>query len=293
MTFEIQTFGGFSFLQSQNRIFPSLGVTATELLAYLIVNSTKQCYRDSLAEKFWNNTSPEKSRSALNTTLWRLEKRLSQEYLSPYLSIERSTESVHINVKNADSSLDFRALRSAVLDMESEGNSPFLATKPKTSWITAIDRYHGTFLPNINHHWILVERERYRALYFRGCQYLMSLFANLSNYEKALSYGRKILTQDNLRENTHRQVIWLYVMNGQRHKALEQYKSMKKTLRDELGVDPMQETQLLLEHIQNMKLNTQAKSKPSSQNHKIDFTARLKLEQSKKASTFKSLCMAQ
>ena len=174
----------------------------------------------------------------------------------------RSTDSVSLTVRDADVVFDFENLRLCVLEMEAEMDMS-LSLPPETisPWIAALDLYSGSFHPNLDSLWVMQERERLRCLYIRGCQLMMQYFTETHRLELALSYGRKILKLDELRECTQRQIIWLYVMNGQRHKALAQAQTLTQLLREELDVDPMPETLELFNFIQQQ--NSPASQFPS------------------------------
>ena len=61
----------------------------------------------------------------------------------------------------------------------------------------------------------------------------------------SLACGHKILDLDPLREEIHREMMRLYYRNGQRAQALRQYDTCSNILEQELGVPPMEETQML------------------------------------------------
>jgi DNA-binding SARP family transcriptional activator len=60
-----------------------------------------------------------------------------------------------------------------------------------------------------------------------------------------LACGQRILDQDPLREEIHRDMMRLYLENGQRALAVRQYELCRECLRRELGISPMAETQQL------------------------------------------------
>ncbi|HFC11410.1 MAG TPA: hypothetical protein ENJ56_01100, partial [Anaerolineae bacterium] len=62
------------------------------------------------------------------------------------------------------------------------------------------------------------------------------------------------LTLDNWREETHRRLMRLYALDGQRAAALAQFEQCKQLLNQELGVEPGVETVVLLEKIRKDSL---------------------------------------
>jgi DNA-binding SARP family transcriptional activator len=77
----------------------------------------------------------------------------------------------------------------------------------------------------------------------------MRFFSHSEEIPRALTYGQKILAADPLREDVHRQMMRMYMRNGQRSLAVKQYNTCFESLKAELGIPPMPETQELFLHI--------------------------------------------
>jgi DNA-binding SARP family transcriptional activator len=73
-------------------------------------------------------------------------------------------------------------------------------------------------------------------------------------YEDALDIGRRLLAADPARETAQCEVMWLYVLNGQRAQALRQFQEFRCWLKRELDIEPMPETRALYDHIR-LELN--------------------------------------
>jgi DNA-binding SARP family transcriptional activator len=68
-------------------------------------------------------------------------------------------------------------------------------------------------------------------------------------YEKGLAYGQRILRHDRARECTHRRLMRMYYLNGDRSTALRQYERCATALQEELDVGPSKRTTALYEQI--------------------------------------------
>jgi len=79
--------------------------------------------------------------------------------------------------------------------------------------------------------------------------HLMRFYQQQRVYDKGLLYGQKILELDPLREEVQRDMMRLYVANGQRPLAIRQYQMCCNLLAEELGITPMEETQALYAQI--------------------------------------------
>jgi DNA-binding SARP family transcriptional activator len=113
----------------------------------------------------------------------------------------------------------------------------------------ALDACAAPFMDGVTSDWVLTERERLFNLQIRGMTLLMHWLGQQRNYEDALEIGRRLLAADPARESAQCEVMWLYMLNGQRAQAIRQYKWFRKWLREELEIEPMPETKALYDHI--------------------------------------------
>src|SRR6185503_19603291 len=83
---------------------------------------------------------------------------------------------------------------------------------------------------------------------------LVELLAERGEFERALPHARRWLEVDPLHEPAHRELIRLYAWSGDRAAALEQYRDCVRTLSQELGVAPLDETAILYEQVNDGSL---------------------------------------
>jgi tetratricopeptide (TPR) repeat protein len=69
------------------------------------------------------------------------------------------------------------------------------------------------------------------------------------DHAPALAHARRWVELDSLHEPAHRELIRLYALNGDRGAALAQYRECVRTLSQELGVAPVEETAALFEQV--------------------------------------------
>ena len=74
-------------------------------------------------------------------------------------------------------------------------------------------------------------------------------------HEEGISYGEKILRYDKAREHTHRRLMRLHYLSGNRTAALRQYRKCIEILREELDVEPSQSTVQLFQSIRIDRLD--------------------------------------
>jgi DNA-binding SARP family transcriptional activator len=123
----------------------------------------------------------------------------------------------------------------------------------------AADLYTGDLLDGWGQIWCVQHREHLKAMYVALLDKLIAHHEAARNYEVALTFGERSLKHDNARERTHRQMMRLYYLAGDRSAALRQYGQCVAALRRELDVRPARRTDMLHELIKTDQLRT---SKP-------------------------------
>ncbi|MBV8531173.1 MAG: AAA family ATPase, partial [Candidatus Eremiobacteraeota bacterium] len=113
----------------------------------------------------------------------------------------------------------------------------------------AIDLYRGDLLPEVYDEWLEVVRDRLRNMYLRCLSERVSEARRDANFTLAIDTARKILAIDPWREDVVRRVIAMRYESGDRAGALSEYAAFSKRLRDELGAEPMPETEAVAERI--------------------------------------------
>lgn len=239
----ISTFGDLTFQLDDESLQVKFGRATIELLVFLALNNDLTHRREKLAELVWPGKPARQSRSALNTAVWRINSTLKRNGVGDKMSLAAITESTIRLMAAPDVDIDCVTLPSVVA--QSEAHVRDTHDLPVHLWERlqkALGRYRGPFLDGHDADWILRERERLYSFYSRGMTLLMRALARYGRYEEALECGRQILKWDDFRETIQREVMWLYVMNGQRSEAISQYERFKERLLDEIGVEPMAET---------------------------------------------------
>jgi DNA-binding SARP family transcriptional activator len=109
--------------------------------------------------------------------------------------------------------------------------------------------YQGDLLEGCYLDWCLNERERLQTMYLAMLDKLMGSCEVGREYEAGLVYGMRILGYDRASERTHRRLMRLQYLAGDRTAALRQYKRCVAALDEELDARPSQRTTALYEQI--------------------------------------------
>jgi DNA-binding SARP family transcriptional activator len=96
-------------------------------------------------------------------------------------------------------------------------------------------------LPDWSDEWVLVDRERYHQLRLHALERLCGQLAASGRFGLAVEACLAALAAEPLRESAQRQLIEVYLSEGNRADALRQYTSYQRVIREEVGVEPSRE----------------------------------------------------
>jgi DNA-binding SARP family transcriptional activator len=215
-----------------------------ELLLYLLVHAGQGVRRECAADRFWQDSTSERQRSALNSAIWRIGKKLPRH---PGLRLNATDTTLRMTIDHAIPH-DARDLCEAVRDACGARTLTETAASRLEAALAATD---APFIDGFDADWALAERERISNIRIRGMIALMHWYGGNRDYEDALEIGRNLLHEDPFREAVQIDIMWLYVLNGQRVQAIKQFETFASLLRRELGIEPMRETRALYHHIRN------------------------------------------
>jgi two-component SAPR family response regulator len=110
--------------------------------------------------------------------------------------------------------------------------------------------YRGDYLEQeIFADWCAEERERLRELHLDMLVDMVQCYVESGDFGEAARLCRKALVHEPCRESFHRTLMECLVFLGHTDQALAQYQACRNLLRQELGVDPMPETQRIFQQI--------------------------------------------
>jgi DNA-binding SARP family transcriptional activator len=137
---------------------------------------------------------------------------------------------------------EFEAHMRAARRLEAAGQIPAAMAQ----YGIADSLYIGDFLQeDLYDDWPSVQREQLRSVYLEGADHLSQYYVDRSEYAAAITLCQKILAVDRCCEEAHRRLMQCYTAQGQRHLAVHQYQVCIQTMREELDLEPSQETQAL------------------------------------------------
>ena len=218
-----------------------------ELFCYLLLHANQPHHREKLAGLLWEEQSAAQSKNYLRRTLWQLQNALkAQADDEPLLHVEPDW----IQLDQTDSLWVDTAVFELAFTQVNGKKGASLDETAVHNLIEAVSLYHGELLEGWYQNWCLFERERYRQMLLIMLDKLIAYCEGCGAYEIAITYGMEILRCDLARERTHRQLMRLYYLRGDRTGAQRQYERCKAILHDELDVQPSAATEQLRAQIE-------------------------------------------
>jgi predicted ATPase/DNA-binding SARP family transcriptional activator len=226
------------------RIDRQVPAKSQALLCYLAVTG-RQHSREKLASLLWGDKPEAQAKASLRKSLSDLRKLFGEA-----ASINRQTVAFN---RNGTYWLDVEAFESALAE-EDAGPETLQALQQ------AMDLYRGEFLEGFSvrqavafEEWVLGERERLRQMVLQALHRLSVAYTERGELAAAIAYTNRLLALEPWQEEAHRQLMTLLARCGQPGAALAQYETCRRILAEELGVEPMPETQALYHRLKTRR----------------------------------------
>ncbi len=129
----------------------------------------------------------------------------------------------------------------------------------------ALRLYTGELLPEDRYEeWTQNRRERLRALHLGLLLNLSRIYAERGELNHSIEALERVVVEDPTHEDAHTDLMRLYVLVGDRHRALGQYELLREALRRDLDSEPNEATEHLYHEMLAGGLPTSGGSRESS-----------------------------
>ncbi len=245
---DVRLFGRFSVFLNERPINGLDACKLQELLSYLLVHRDASHARETLASLLWGDSSTAQSKKYLRQALWQLQSALeSRDEKSRRRAFKVEPDWISVN-KDAEIWLDLEVFETAFARTREVAGQHLDETSAE-ALEAAVQLYQGDLLEGWYQDWCVCERERLQTNYLIMLDKLMSYCEVKQRYETGLTYGLTVLRYDRARESTHRRLMRLHYLAGDRTGALRQYEHCVAALREELGVKPSRLTVALYDQM--------------------------------------------
>jgi predicted ATPase/two-component SAPR family response regulator len=275
----IRLLGAPTLRLNDERVHPETTKTLA-LLAYLAVEPGSQ-RRDKLATLFWGDKDERRAAANLRRAFWNLRRVLNPggEGDCPYLIVNRREAAF-----NRESSYWLDVEQFEKLASQEAGELTGRSRERPTNLPTlreAVQLYRGDFLAGLQvdgapafERWVLGQRAYLKDQALRAFHQLSDLHAARGEHDQATEVLRQFLTLAPWREETHRQVMLMLALQGEKEQALHQYESCVQTLDREMDAAPSQETQRLYRRIRDGEIEATPASPSPDQAPRLPFVGR-------------------
>lgn len=197
-----------------------LPLSAQRLLAFLALHH-RPLRRGFVAGTLWPDVTEERAAGNLRSALWRLR--------HPEVDLVEATathlklgDNVEVDLRLASS------LARQVIDLAEGAEVPAVDEEP----------FSADVLPDWYDEWLPLERERFRQVRLHALETMCERLAGIGRYAEAVQVGLAAVAGDPLRESAQRALVKAYLAEGNRGEGIRQYRSYRKLLHDELGLEP-------------------------------------------------------
>lgn len=235
--FQIYLFGRFKLQDQYGRPCNINMRKPQELLSYLLLHRDRYHAREQLAHLIWENVAAKQSKKYLRQAIWQLQNIFNHGSDAPEAYLLR-IEADWLACRTSETYwLDIEEFENTYTKFQNVRGQELNQTQAEEIQKT-VQLYQGDLLSNWYHEWCLYERERLQNIYLALLDKLIGYCESHQEYAQGVTYGSIILRYDRARERTHRRLMRLHILSGNRTAAIRQFNRCVAALDEELGVVP-------------------------------------------------------
>jgi DNA-binding SARP family transcriptional activator/predicted ATPase/Tfp pilus assembly protein PilF len=230
---------------------------ARALLAYLAVESDRPHRRDALAGLLWAESPQSKARQSLRQALSDLRRALGDsDRAVPFLSVSRKMVQFNSGAGCWLDAAEFSALSAANRAHDHGQIDRCLPCVRRMEEMANL--YRGSFMEGFFladsiafEEWATLQREYLRRQVMEALETLVQYHERRGDLGQAIRAAQRQVRFEPWLEEAHRQLMRLLALDGRRSAALAQYRTCRRTLTKELGLEPTAETRALYSQIRD------------------------------------------
>ncbi len=214
---------------------------ARDILCFIASRRHRRASKDTIIDTFWGEADFEVVEKNFHPTVSHIRKALNSNQplkqnfllyrdgdyqLSPNFSYHIDTEEFDRLISEGETARRAREFDRCIAAYE---------------WAIAV--YRGEFMQGSYDDWVEEQRSYYREQHLRMLEALAAVAQKTEDWTRSLHLAQEILRADPFREDVHCMMMRAHAGQGNRHAVKEQYATLSKLLKKELGVEPAPETQ--------------------------------------------------
>jgi len=207
-------------------------------LFFLLLAHPEGLTKEEISLIFWPEASYDESKFRFKNTIYRLRRALGKACVI-----------LDQNVYRFNNKIDYEYDVELFLKENAVANQVKEHVGKLSHYREALKYYRGDYLSDIDSTWAISPREYLRQIYLNILLQVSTIYFNQSNFELAMDYCQRALSEDNLLEDAHRLAMRIYAAMGNRAGLVQQYQRCVEVLEREINATPSPKT---LELFQNL-----------------------------------------
>ena len=214
---------------------------ARDILCFIASRRHRRASKDTIIDTFWGEADFEAVEKNFHPTVSHIRKALnSNQPLKQNFLLYRDGDymlnpefSYRIDTEEFD-----RLLTEGEAARRARQQEAYVA-----AYEQAIALYRGEFMQGSYDDWVEEQRSYYSEQYLRMLETLAATAQKAEEWPRSIDLAQSILRADPFREDVHCMLMRAHAALGLRAAVREQYETLRRLLRKELGVEPAAETQ--------------------------------------------------
>ena len=253
---EFRILGSLEAVEDGRQV-PLGGSKQRGLLALLLLHANQVVSRDRLIDELWDGSPPETASTALQVHVSGLRKALGREAIA--------TQAPGYKAVVLPGALDlelFEALVARARSDDAERSAELLRE--------ALDLWRGPALADLDDSIGRTERAQLEEQRAAAVEQRIDAELELGRHAELLPELETLVREDPLRERRRAQLMLALYRSGRQAEALEAYRSGRKLLADELGLEPAEELRRLEKAILEQDAALAAPAAPASRAAEVE-----------------------
>jgi DNA-binding SARP family transcriptional activator/Tfp pilus assembly protein PilF len=222
---------------------------ARDIFCFIISRRHHRASKDTIVDTFWGETDFEAVEKNFHPTVSHIRKALnSNQPLKQNFLLYRDGD------YQLNSEFSYRIDTEEFDRLVNEGENARRSRQFEEcirAYESALALYRGEFMQGSYEPWVEEQRTYYREQYLRLLEALAGVAQTAADWPKVMQLAQLIIHDDPFREDIHCMVMRAHAAEGNRGAVKDQFETLKRLLRGELGVEPSAETRKLYQTLIN------------------------------------------
>lgn len=220
---------------------------ARDILCFIASRPHRRASKDSIIDTFWGDADFDAVEKNFHPTISHIRKALnSNQPLKQNFLLYRDGD-YQLN-PNFSYVIDTEVFDQMVAEGE-EARRAGRLDRYIELYEKALGHFRGDFMQSVYDDWVDENRSYYREQHLRILESLALAAEKAYEWPRVLDLCQRILHDDSFREDIHCTVMRAQAALGNRAAVREQFETLRQLLSDELGVEPVSETQKIFKEL--------------------------------------------